>query len=442
MTKAAALALKTWRRRVFVATWISYASFYFCRKPFYITKPVLASELGFSTETLGLIGSAFLIAYALGQFMTAWLGSRFGARVVVLLGMVVSLCANFSFGLSSSVGAFLALMTVNGFAQATGWAGNVASMAPWFKRTERGTVMGVWATNFQAGGVLANGASSWILAGVEASKKGGEHFLLANTAIAAALGAYGYGWAYFFGSLVLFVASIVFLFGQRNRPEDVGLPPIDADTDATSNGPSEQGEQWSRATWINVLYLGTFYFFIKFIRYAIWSWTPFLLKKYYGLEASDAGYLSTIFDVFGIAGVIAAGFISDRWFLGRRVRISFYFVAAMFASSILLYTLGQTSLVVFGLAIGLLGFFLYGPDALLTSAGAIEVGSVRSAAKAAGIISGMGAIGSVAQELVLGKMLSKDDVGLVFLTLVLSSVLSAACLGILMLRNRLGHSDL
>ncbi|MBI4815585.1 MAG: MFS transporter [Deltaproteobacteria bacterium] len=439
MTKEAAL-LKHWRHRVFVATWLSYACYYFCRKPFYITKPVLSAELGFSTEMLGVIGSAYLVAYALGQFMTAWLGDRFGARVVVLCGMFVTIIANFSFGLTTSVGAFIALMIVNGLAQATGWAGNVASMAPWFRRTERGTVMGVWATNFQAGGVMANGASSWVLGGVEAAKAGGEHLLLANTVVAGALAAYGYRWAFFFGSMVLFAAAIVFLIFQRNRPEDVGLQPVEVANEASSS--STGGESWSRATWINVLYLGTFYFFIKFIRYAIWSWAPFLLKKHYALEASEAGYLSTIFDVCGIAGVVIAGFVSDRWFLGRRVRVCFYFVIAMFASSLLLYGLGQTSLVVFGLALGLLGFFLYGPDALLTSAGAIEAGSVKSAAKAAGIINGMGAVGSVAQELLLGRFLSKDDVGLVFLTLVVSSVMSTACLGVLLLRNRLGQADL
>ena len=40
------------------------------------------------------------------------------------------------------------LIAVNGLAQATGWSGNVGTMASWFHKHERGKVMGVWSTNF------------------------------------------------------------------------------------------------------------------------------------------------------------------------------------------------------------------------------------------------------------------------------------------------------
>tara|TARA_B100002003_G_C13813991_1_gene401071 strand:- start:11 stop:454 length:444 start_codon:yes stop_codon:yes gene_type:complete len=82
---------------------------------------------------------------------------------------------------------------------------------------------------------------------------------------------------------------------------------------------------WSSAIWANILLVGGFYFFVKFIRYALWSWTPFLLYRDYGLALDDAGYLLIAFDFAGAFGVIAAGFISDKYFSGRRVKNQFLF---------------------------------------------------------------------------------------------------------------------
>jgi sugar phosphate permease len=53
---------------------------------------------------------------------------------------------------------------------------------------------------------------------------------------------------------------------------------------------------------------------------------------------------------------------------------------------------------------GLAGFMLFGPDALLSGVGAIDVGSKRGALAAAGIINGMGSIGPIFQEEIIGWM--------------------------------------
>lgn len=412
--------LRNWRIRVFAATWVSYAAYYFCRKPFYISKSVLESELGWNTELLGIIGACYLIAYAVGQLTSAWIGDRLGARFLVLSGMAVSAGCNLVFGFTNSWVMFAVFMTVNGLAQATGWPGNVAAMAEWFRRKERGTVMGFWATNFQVGGVAANGVAAYVL------------------------GAYGFRWSFFVGTSVVMATWIFYLFNQRNRPEDVGLERLrdEGETEESEAIAERDGTSWPRNVWINTLLVGTFYFFIKFIRYAVWSWTPYLLKRYYEMTPSDAGYLSTAFDVAGIAGVIAVGFLSDRVFRGRRAKVSFFFVLFMVLACAFLYVLGRHNLWLFGIGIGMIGFFLYGPDALMSGAAAIEVGSRRSAARAAGIINGMGSVGAVVQELILGRVLAQSGVGTVFGFLVASSLLAAACLGALLLRNRSGAADL
>lgn len=412
--------LATWRMRVFAATWLSYFGLYFCRKPYSIVKKDLGDANGWGADELGTIYACYLVAYAMGQFLAGAFGQRLGPRTIVLTGMAVSIVANAAFGFTNSAPLFMVFMFCNGLAQATGWSANVGTMATWYHRQERGRVMGVWATNFQAGGVAANALAAW------------------------ALGAWGYQYAFFTGSVVLFVLWGFFIFNQRNRPEDVGLKPVEdpAPAEGQSAAPVADGAAWPRAVIINLALVSAFYFFLKSIRYAIWSWAPYLLQTHHKLSGADAGFASTAFDVAGIVGVIAIGFASDRLFAGRRAMVSFLFVLGLVGSCAMLYLAGPVSVTLFTISITLVGFTLYGPDALMSGAGAIDVGSRDRAVLAAGVINGAGSVGTVIQELVLGKLLAKDDLGSALALLFVSATAAAGCLGLILLRNRRGSADL
>lgn len=404
-----------WRWRVFAATWLCYAGYYFCRKPFYIVKSALGNELHFDATALGLIGSVYLVAYTVGQFASGALGNRIGPRVLLLLGMSLSIGANVGFGLSNSLNGFLVLMALNGLVQATGWSGTVGSMANWFRRSERGTVMGFWATNFQVGGVLA------------------------NTLAAYALGKWGLRYSFFTGALVLLAVQAFFVFNQRNSPADLGLPAV-ADPDEAKE---EEGAGLSKKAWTNVVLVGVFYFFVKFIRYSLWSWAPFFLERNFKLQGDEAGYLSTIFDLAGVAGVVVTGLLSDRLFKSRRAGVSLMMMLVMLFSCVLLYVGGGVSVTLFAVCLGLVGFTLYGPDALMSGAGAMDIGNRRGAVLAAGVINGMGSIGSVVQELLIGRLYDtgKGELGPIFLVLLGASAAAAFTIGVVWIRNKLGKSD-
>jgi OPA family sugar phosphate sensor protein UhpC-like MFS transporter len=307
-------------------------------------------------------------------------------------------------------------MALNGLAQASGWSNNVGTMANWYARHERGTVMGLWATNFQFGGMASNALAAWL-----------AH-------------AYGYRWSFFSGAGALLIAWAIGLAWLRNTPEDAGLPALphdDVPGDATT--PGEEGG-WTREILANTLIVGVFYFFVKFVRYALWSWAPYVLTARYHLPADQAGYLSTVFDAAGFIGVVSTGFLSDRFFAGRRVPISLLFIGSMTFATGALYLFSGVSVAVFGVCIGLIGFCLFGPDTLMSGAAAIDVGSRKTAVAATGIINGMGSAGSVLQEFVFGALLAKGGMTAAFGTLVGSSALASVCLAVLLVRGWRGRS--
>ncbi len=376
-----------WRRRVFIATWLSYVGFYFCRKPFSAAKSAIGAQNGWDTETLGNIWAAYLIAYSIGAFLASRVGTWLGPRTNLLIGMGLSVVVTLAMGVAPSWPLMASLVAVNGLAQATGWSGNVGTMANWFHKHERGRVMGLWSTNFTTGSLLSGFAMAFVLGSATAATAPWQ-------------------WCFYLGSCVLAVVWLQFYFLQRNKPEDLGLAPVDDPVTAVdeSKQPEPSGISLSREAWTNLFLVAGFYFFAKFIRYAVWSWAAYFLERTYELKGNEANQYATIFDICGLLGVYMTGWLSDKYFASRRAGVSLMFMIGMMAVTMLLVLFGGTSVTVFTILLGGVGFFLYGPDALLSGAGAMDIGSRRAAVFATGVIAGFGALGPIVQELVIARM--------------------------------------
>ena len=418
-------AHREWRVKVFAATWLSYVGFYFCRTPFSATKAEIGKEAGWKATTLGDIGAAYLIAYAIGQFLASGMGTKLGPRKNVLIGMALSTAVTALMGISLTVPILMGLVFVNGLAQATGWSGNVGTMAAWFHKHERGRVMGIWSTNFSVGAIASQYAMAGIL--VLAASWGGD-----------------WRWCFYGGALFLSIVWVQFYFYQRNRPEDVGLLPIDDPVtpvdESTTPAPVANGPLGlPREAWTNLLLVGGFYFFAKLIRYTMWSWSSYILVKNFGKSSSEAAVYSTFFTIAGIPGIYFTGYISDKYFNAKRAGVATIMLVGMIASTVLLILFGDTSVAVFTILLGAVGFTLFGPDALLSGAGAIDIGG-RNATLATGIIAGFGALGPIVQELVIGRLYDAKGGNLtpIFILLFASAVAATGFCVALVLRNRRG----
>lgn len=419
--------MRQYRIQAFVSTWCCYVGFYFCRQPFWVVKGDLTERLGIDSRMLGYMGSAYLIAYAIGEFNAAAIGSRVGARRLLLTGMALSLTCNLIFGFANNAWTFMAFLILNGLAQATGWSGTVGTMAQWFRREERGQVMGFWSTCYQIGGAVAKGFAAFML------------------------GWLSWRWSFWGGSLVLSGVWLLFYFLQRNKPEDVGLPPIEDDVPETTAVQNESQTASSAPSGftpqliLTIAMMGMFYFFVKFIRYSLWSWAPYFLQRNCGVPNDQASYYTIAFDICGFLGCIAAGFVSDRFFHGRRTTVALTMMIGLTLATTLLWFIGLQSPLYFAVALGLIGFMLYGPDSLLTGAGAIDVGSRKYAIAAAGIINGMGSCGSVCQDIFIGQLYDKNNpssLGPIFATLIVSAAISTTVVFLLALRARAGKCSL
>jgi MFS transporter, OPA family, sugar phosphate sensor protein UhpC len=420
MTEAIVPTVRMWRVRILATTWLSYAGFYVCRKNFAIAKSSIMSSMEIGRSDVAHIFTAYLAAYMVGQYMTGFLGRKVAMRRLLLTGMAITLLCNVAFGFTSLMGPagywpFLLLMVVNGFAQSTGWPGNVGVLGNWLTKHDRGKVMALWATCYQLGSILAKAFAAFMI------------------------GVAGVAWSFWGAAIVMLGVWSLFYLYQRDSPEDAGLPAMveEVEVPYTGTDPVAEGglfAGWNRQVVVTIFLMGGCYFAFKFLRYALDSWGPLAIEELFGTDATTAGYISTTFDWVGFVGVLTAGWMSDRFYGGRRYQTILLMTVGMLLAFVFLASVGMSSLWLFAIGLSLCGFMLMGPDSLLSGVGAIDIGGRRGAIVAAGIINGTGSIGPIFQEEIIGWVL--DNFGYRASLNLLAGMALLAVLGVSVLASR------
>lgn len=417
MNENDAVLLRRYRVQLFVATWLSYCGFYLVRKVYAVVKHPLKEQFGLDDIQVAYPWTVYLVTYMLGQFLAAWLGHRMESRRVLAWAMCIAAACNIVLGLLVDSGAANVLlrmcvtMGIHGFAQATGWPHNVALFANWTRRSERGTLFGIWGSCYQFGAVLGKGLAGFLL------------------------GWLGLAWSFHGSSIVLLAFTAYFVLRARERPQSVGLTLEDeSEPDVAEPGPRAAAARepaLPRQFVVSIVAMGLIYFGFKFLRYALDSWSALILGEHFGMTTSVAAYWSTAFDWIGFLGVIVAGIWSDRIPGSRRTPVIFWMTAGCLVSTFLMWLVGLTSPVFFVVLLGMIGFMAMGPDSLLSGAAAMDVGSRRQAALAAGVINGLGSIGPILQEPVIGWLKHTEGLDAVFLLLVGVVFLTTVATGLL-----------
>lgn len=364
--------------RAFSLTWLCYASYYLTRKNLAVVKSRLHTDLGVSTFELATLDTAYLIAYAVGQFLSGAVGDRIGSRRLLTVGLLGSATTALVFGLSSTFFPMFVAFAINGIFQSTGWSGNLKAIQPFLHTRYRGRVMGFWSTNYQVGGLAATALATYLLV----------HFGWRSAFTLPALWVLGMG-----------VAIYLLLI---EKPEDRGLPPVEVEARSKLLASSESNPNPAANITLFqllgeplMLTLGGAYFGLKLIRYSLLFWLPFYLRQHFHYSESQAGYLSLPFEIGGIVGSVVVGWVSDRYFRTQRLRAAAFSVLLLGSALYFYQAMGGGSLLGNALLLGAVGFLLFGPDSLLSGTVAQELGGSQATGSVAGVINGIGSVGAI-----------------------------------------------
>jgi sugar phosphate permease len=371
-----------WQRRIFLLLWVTYASFYLGRVNFSVALPGIMSDFGWTRANVGAVGTALFWAYAVGQFINGQLGDKFGARVMVTIGVTISALMNLLFGFSQALGVMILIWGVNGYVQSMGWAPIVKTLANWFPPRLRGKMSGRLGTSYILGGAISVALAGFI--------------------------AVRFGWraTFFIPSALLLISGIYWFLRAKNSPESEGLPTLEA-LEEEAIPPAKTTDQ-SGDTYLGLRYtlmstlgnpriwmMGWVLFFVNIVRYGFLTWAPTYLFEVQGAAIDKAAYSSVIFPIAGALGAVFAGWATDRWFQSRRApvgTISLIMAGVLAWSYRFLVPVDQWFLGLLNLAA--IGFAIFGAHVLIVAAAPMDFGTRKAASSATGFIDGWGYIGA------------------------------------------------
>lgn len=375
---------KRLRWQVFLSATLGYGLYYVCRLSLNVIKKPIVDAGVLSETELGIIGSGLFITYAIGKFVNGFLADRSNVRRFMSIGLLITALINLVLGFTTSFGVFVVLWAVNGWAQAMGAAPCVVSLSRWFGDKERGTFYGLWSSSHNIGEAIT---------------------FIVTSAIVASL---GWQWGFRGAALLALLGFVIVAVFMRDTPQSCGLPPIAVykgdvteaqkkAEDEKSVGEHQRAVLKNPAVWM--LALASAFMYIS--RYAVNSWGIFYLEAEKGYSIVEASSIISISSVCGILGTISSGWVSDKFFKGRRNLPAVIF-GLMNILGLTLFLFGPSnhvsiiaSMIIFGLAIGALICFLGGLMA-------VDIVSKKASGAALGVVGIASYVGAGIQDLVSG----------------------------------------
>jgi MFS transporter, OPA family, glycerol-3-phosphate transporter len=413
------------RRRVYVGIFVGYAGYYLVRNNLALAIPdLLAEHPEYSKAELGTALTALSVAYGFSKFLMGSVSDRSNPKYFLPLGLLLSAVIIGMFGLVDaiygSLTAIIAIMAVNGWVQGMGWPPCGKTMVHWFSTTERGFIVSTWNTAHNVGGAL-----------------------VANLALAGVLLFHDWGAKFYFNALVAAIIAIGVFFLLEDMPQSRGLPAVEKHRNDYPPGYDDAHERTlsfreiffkyvlpNRLLWAIAIANA----FAYFVRYGVVNWIPTYLETAKGFSFQESSIAWSLYEYAAIPGTIICGWLSDRWFKGRRAPMTILFMVLTLIA-VIVYALNlHGPLWIDYAALIAIGFLVYGPI-MMIGLHSLDLVPKKAAGTAAGLTGLFGYVfGSAIAGTGVGWIADRWDWGGVFTTM-----LACCVLAIFFVSLTLGH---
>ncbi len=375
-------SFKYWQWRVIICSMIGYAMFYFVRKNFSFAIPLLNEEYGISNASFGIIMTLGGLIYGVSKFVNGILADRTNPRWHLAIGLAICVLTSFLFGFADKISTFFTgstqgevfirgmvivmgvLYIINQIFQGCGFAPCNHLMVSWVPPKELATKMSIWNTSHSVGAfvvaVICGYLTRWQL-------------------------------CFWVPAAIACVGVFFVILTLRDTPKSVGLPElpkVKGELDESEHKDPKAFKAFlMKKVFLNpvIWVLAVTDLFVYIVRFAILDWGPSMLTDM-GLSPELTGWTVAIFEVAGCAGMLCAGYISDKFFKSRSQRVCAIEMALVAVCLIALHFIQDAGLpVLFLVILALAGFLIYGPQALL-GVTAANIATKKAASSAVGLI--------------------------------------------------------
>jgi MFS family permease len=252
----------------------------------------ISADLNLSQTKMGLLLSAFSMAYAFSQLPLGVLLDRIGPRIVLAVGLFVWSTAQLLGGMVTSLWQFMAARIFLGLGEAPTFPAGAKIIANWFNRRARGGPTGIFLASPTIGPALAPPVITGLMI----------HF----------------GWRSMFMIMGVtgIALSIVWYLLARDR-KDVVLTAEEAAYFGKDNEDAAVRRKLTAAEWCDLFLQpttwGIVFGFVGVI-YMIWlylTWLPGYLEHERNLSVARVGWVVSIPYLFGMLGSVSCGYAAD-----------------------------------------------------------------------------------------------------------------------------------
>ena len=269
---------------------------YLDRSTLSIANQSISVEMGFTASQMGLLLSAFSLAYAFAQLPVGVLLDRLGTRLVLGIGMLVWSIAQALAGLVQSMQQFLLARVLLGVGEAPQFPAGAKVVSEWFAVHERGRPTGF----FTASTTVAPALAPPLLTGMMLAFGWRGMFVVMGVAgVAAAI-----GWYLIYRdrrTVGLDTTEVAYLdVGQEFARQAAHEQPITfADFRALLS---------MRTTWGMLLgFMGVIYMVWLYL-----TWLPAYFERERGVSLASLGWVVAIPYLAGTLGMLSSGIVSDK----------------------------------------------------------------------------------------------------------------------------------
>jgi sugar phosphate permease len=286
----------TYRWAIFAVLAAAYFLVYFHRLSLSVVADALVAEFATSAGVIGLLGSVYFYCYAVMQLPAGLMADSIGPRKTVAFFLLIAAFGSMLFGFSPNIETAFIGRGMVGFGVAMVFIPTMKILSQWFRPREFAFMAGILNA---VGGVGVMGAT-WLLAVMTTSL----------------------GWRISFeiiGGVTLMVVAVNWMV-VKDRPEDMGWPPLTGGT-TTSSDPKISLTQGVRQVLSSRYFWPVaFWFFfdcgIFFGFGALWS-GPYLMQVY-DFSREETGALLAMIAWGMIIGSPLLGAASDHWLKSRK----------------------------------------------------------------------------------------------------------------------------
>jgi sugar phosphate permease len=140
--------------------------------------------------------------------------------------------------------------------------------------------------------------------------------------------------------------------------------------------------------------VGLAFLCLDVIRYGFMLWAPTYLFEVQHANISQAAWKSIALPVAGVLGAITAGWATDKFFGSRRAPVIAMMLALLGVFAFIFPKIPAQHWVLSMICLLVIGFMTYGPHVLMVGAIAMDFGTRKGAASAAGFIDALGYVGA------------------------------------------------